>query len=516
MNKRVLLGIAAAAILAGCQSKSNAGNESEQEKPVEIFSESKPLSLEIKRERSFYQAEKIARRLNGMGVEAYIISETESDGTWYKVTSGAFTSQDSLNGYAARLDSLFGIKANKTIDYATLDSVSRQPVKSITTEKNRIAANTPDVPQEIIDVIKKFPQNDMFYIKNIGMLCLNNAGIKSCEGRTIDMPRGVTLSYLKKKGCKSIASVIYTDNIFGDNVTLQVIRGAGKKHEIIKASFVPLPTPQSLEADLICSEIADMILATGNYQNEIKTPVKVESYTTLSGYKVSFLTKNGNRSYYILTDQAVEYIYIAQSTRRGDDEMLDFLAEVGRSEGLVMYDEFYNTFYTVSDEQASSDEFVGYYMEKLGWSYAKEKGYQVWAKKMVGHWLSALVFDNPSKGKWSYEIFDLLTNGKRNGIYNTLYMKDTDRDSRRNIYGVQGKAVYDFDWWTSSTRLTEINFGYGRYVVALTGSSSYSERDLILRAENLQFELGGYTPAPAELETNTEVQKETSTENYDI
>ena len=496
MKKSIIIVLfVVAQYLVGCSSCSE---QNEDVVVVETFSESSPYTIEIKKERSYFQAEKIANRLTKMGLGGYVIPQESENGTWYKVVSGALTDSAAVEAYMAKLDTCFSIKDVAVVDYAQLDTAARIPViRDSIQERHRISANRPDIPKCITEVIEKFPESDMFYLSSIGMLTLTKEGIKRAEGHNVDMPRGVSLSFLKSKGCQSIASVIYKDNIYGDNVTLQVVR-CKDTTQVIKASIMPSFTAQNESAVYLCSEIADKILDTGVYEEEIKTPFEKQAYQKLSGFVASFITKNTKRSYYIFTDEAGEYIYMAQSTKNKDDEMFEFIGEIGKSEGLVMYDEFYNSFYTVSDKMEDHEEFLGYYMEKLTWSYAKNRGYAAWAKKMVGHWQSSLVFNNEEKGCWSYAIFDLLSDTQGMHIYNVLYRGNIDKDYLRTIYGTQGAAIRDF--WGD---LTEINFGYGRYVVALTPIGVYSERDLIKRAEDLQLKIGGYTDDSTTSEAST-------------
>lgn len=464
-----------------CRQQNGDGNK------VETFSEAMPYAIEIKKERSYYQAEKIAQRLIDMGLGAYVLQEKTEEGLWYKVVSGALVDSQAVESYKAKLDTSFGITDIAIVDYTLLDSINRKPVvKDSIQEKNRIIAKSPDVPKSIMDVISKYPDNNMFYLSSISILMLDNNSIKHSSNYKIDMPRGVTLNYLKSKGCQAMSSVIYKDNIYGDNVTLQVVRCKETK-PIIKASILPSYTEQNKSAFLICEEIADMILATGKYEDENKTFFESQAYQKLSGFVVSFIFKNIKRSYYIFTDEAGEYIYMAQSTKNKDGEMFDFIESIGLSDGLVMYDEFYNSFYTISDEMNAKESFLGYYMEKLTWSYAKEKGYAKWAKKMVGHWQSSMLFENKDKGVWGYSIFDLLSDKQGQLIYNELYRGGLNKECLRIIYGTQGAAIRD--GWGD---LTEINYGYGRYVVALTPYGVFSERDLINRAEEIQLEMGGY------------------------
>lgn len=492
--------IASMLVIGQCITSCTSCMQQEEEVVVEKFSESTPYTIEIKKERSYFQAEKIANRLTKMGLGGYVITEKTDDGTWYRVVSGALADSAAVEAYKARLDTTFNIKEVAVVDYAELDSMARIPVmKDSIEERHRIAANKPDVPKCITNIINKFPESDMFYLSSIGMLTLNKDGIKRSEGRKVDMPRGVSLSYLKSKGCQSIASVIYKDNIYGDNVTLQVIRSKDTT-QVMEASLIPSVTAQNEACVMLCGEIADKILETGEYENETKTPFEKQAYQKLSGFTASFIAKNTKRSYYIFTDEAGEYIYMAQSTKNKDDEMYEFIGEIGKSEGLVMYDEFYNSFYTVADKMEDEEEFVGYYMEKLTWSYAKNKGYAAWAKKMVGHWQSSLAFRNEEKGCWEYSIFDLLSDTQGQKIYNVLYRENLDKSCLRTIYGTQGAAIRGF--WGY---LTEVNFGYGRYVVAMNPVGAYTERDLIKRAERLQLEMGGYNDTTTEEATEKEL-----------
>ena len=468
--------------LVGCASCA----KQEEEAVVETFSESTPYTIEVKKERSYFLAEKIAKRLTKMGLGGYVIPEETGNGTWYKIVSGALADSAAVEAYKAKLDTCFNIKDVAVVDYAKLDSVARRPVvKDSIKEMHRISANRPDVPRSIMEVAGKFPDNDMFYLSSIGILTLDKDGIKGSKGETIDMPRGISLSYLQSKGGQSFASVIYKDNIYGDNVTLQVVKLKDTTH-VMKASLMPSFTAQNESSVYLCSEIADRVLDTGEYDDETKAPFERQAYQKLSGFVASFLNKGTKRSYYIFTDEAGEYIYMAQSTKNKDEEMFEFIGEIGKSEGLVMYDEFYNSFYTAPDRMEEEDVFVGYYMDKLTWGYAKSKGYQTWAKRMVGHWKTSLVFVNKEKGMWMYELFDLLSDTKGQQIYKVLYRGNLNRNCYRIIYGVPGASVSSWDY-------SEVNFGYGRYVVGLSNLGSYSERDMIKRAEILQFERGGYS-----------------------
>ncbi len=460
-------------------------------KPVETFNETKPLTLEITKERSYYQADRIVKRLSKMGLEAYILEEKTDAGEWYRVMSGALADSVAAEAYGQKLDSLFHLKTTAVVNYADLDSTSRIPVKKeAVREKHRIDVNPPSVPMCIGQIAEKYPDNLMFNLKKIGLLVLTDKGIAAAESSKLDMPRGIKLSFLKNRRCEAISAVIYEDNLYGDQVTLHVIK-CQKDKNVQVASVVPTANKHNVYALELCSDICDMILNTGNYMDELKEGFKAKAYTKLSGYKVSFEDKGKKRTYYVFTDEAGDYIYMAQTTKTDESELLDFIKEIGLSEGLADYDEFYNTFYTIPDNPIDEDIFLGYYVDRLTWSYAKSKGYANWAKRMVGHMDVRCYFYNSNKGTWHFELFDLLTENAEKEIYNRLYRKNLNAQYKRTIYGEEGAAIYDYSWWSGYT-LTEVNLGFDRYVAAVTGSSSFSERDLIRRMESLQFVKGGY------------------------
>ena len=461
-------------------------------KEAEAFSDDKPLTLEITKERSYYQADRIVKRLTKMGMEAYILEENSTDGQWYRIMSGALADSAQVEQYTKQINSLFHLKPTAVLNYTELDSVSRTPIKKeAVKEKHRISANPPAVPLEVSQLANKYPDNVMFNLKKIGLLVLNDKAISVADNSVLDMPRGVRLSYLKKKECTAISSVIYEDNLYGDRVTLHVVK-CKETSSVQTASLVPLPTEHNEYALELCSDIADMILNTGNYKNEEKDGFETQAYSHLTGYKVSFEEKGKKRTYYVFTDEAGEYIYMAQTTKDDETELLDFITEIGKGDGLVEYDEFYNTFYTMADQPIEDDVFLGYYVDRLTWSYAKQRDYANWAKRMVGHMEVVCYFYNYPKGIWNVSLFDLLTENAEHQIYNNLYRKSLNSDYRRTIYGEEGAAVYRYDYWDEKYTLHEVNLGFDRYVAAISGTSYFSERDLIRRLEALQFTKGGY------------------------
>ena len=139
-----------------------------QEKVVEVFSSEKPYTLEILKERSYYQADKVVSRLSSKNVDSYILKSEDEDGdSWYSVVSGAFENDSCLEAFRLYLDTALQIKAGDVFLYSEMDSLDRIPVKEeAVKEQKRIDANKPDVPKDIALLISQYPKTDIFYLKN--------------------------------------------------------------------------------------------------------------------------------------------------------------------------------------------------------------------------------------------------------------------------------------------------------------------------------------------------------------
>lgn len=496
-TKLSLLGIFSVFSILFCISCDSKKNVSDVPVTRGAFSSQEPYAIIIKKERSYYQAERIVNRLKDKSIESYILPKKDEDGDWYQIVTSALKDSAEVVQCAHILDSLH-IKPLGAINFNATDSLSRIPVtQNKVSERKKIEANDPKLSSDLKSIISKFPANNMFYLQNMSVTELTPKAVEKSNGQKLDLPRGVKLNTLMKKGCTAMASVIYSDNLFGDNVTLQIVKC--KPHSITaKAGFVPTPTENNQEALELCSAIADLILATGKYADEKKDGFKINAYKQLVGYKISFSEKGNTRNYYILTDTDGEMIYMTQSTKDSDVEIIELLQEIGKTDGLVSYEEFYNSFYLMSDNPVNGDIFLGYYLQRLTNQYAKERGYQKWAKRMVGHWDTEYWFYNPYKGFYTISVFDMLTGDNRRDVYNHLYMKkDNDiRKQKIKVYGAPGIAYYNIGFAPYIgiyTQLGEISMGYGPWIIAISGSDSYAESDLSARLEAMQMEQGGYT-----------------------
>lgn len=484
--------------LNGCRGKGK--NEGEpSDKPELAFSQEAPFAINIKSERSYFQARRIMRRLRTMGIDAYVLPHDSEDGEWYLVMCGAFATDSLAQNYRRTLDSAHGLQSDTVLNFQLLDSIARTPlIAEAVEEAERIDADPPEVSDTLMRILRQYPKNDLFYLRNIVFTKLENRYISKASDFSLDLPRGVSLSWLKEKGVTFFSSVIYVDNLYGNTATLQIM-DFPRTSEIMKASLLPEGTNErNQKAIELCSEIADRILKSGEYVFEEKSHLSpIKAHNTLSGFRVSLTDREVTRHYLVLTDAYGEYIYTLQYTISNHGEMLDFLVGLGQSSGLEEYPEFYNSFFTNAAQQLDGDYVWGYSLEKLGWEYARARGYARWAKRMVGLWNTTTYYYNPSYGLWAVALFDLLNEENATEIYQELYLGTMDKENHRTVYGRPGAAIYN--WW--GDHLSEINVSVGRYVVA-GGSitADFEERALIARIEQMQFERGGFRPMVAERE----------------
>lgn len=473
---------------------------------IETVSTEKPFTVQITKERSYYQAKKVHERLMKLGIDAYLLATQDSvDRKWYNVMSGAFV--DSLNSaiFMHTLDSTYHLKKSMIIDTRRLKEdfsiiIPNDKKHQKVEENKRIEANKPNVPKDVIDVTEKFPDNNIFFLEKINILNLSEPKMFSrISGKiSMDIPRGIDLWKLSKF-CNSIGEVQYQDNLFGDNVTISIMKIKPKydlNKDIIFEKYAVEKPNENTKSFALALEFSEDILNSGNYNNESIKEIEIAAFKPLTGYKVGFTTNKGvYRSYFVLSDIDCEYLIIAQSVDKTEEEIQEILSEVGKSEGLNDYDEFYNNFYVLPSNPEEDDIFLGYTIDKLGWSYAKSKGYSNWSKAMVGHWNANGYFWNMQKGLWELGLFDLLTSSSQGHIYGKLYSgQKSYNKTQTDVYGVKGYFINTSFYLYSSL---ELNFGTGRYVIAIN-SRNLNRKDMMIRSEKMQFKKGGFVKSNSE------------------
>ena len=487
-NPKLIVGTLILFFSVGCQ------------KTIEKFSPEKPYAIQISKERSFYQAEKLTNRLIELDIDAYMIQyedSSDNDGRWYYILCDNIESIDSAESVQERIEKKFKLKDLKVVTYESFKKAVFQLEELKESEKQKITSSKPGVNEDIFKVMEKFPESNSLIVQKTFVLNTpadpeNMKGFSQIYSMSMDLPRGIKKKLILKN-TTSFSEVIYKDNLYGDRVTIDIGKLRARPSSIEQGSLISSRNKKSFE---IAEQYADLILETGEYEFEEKKEIEVKSYTRLYGYKVTIEPrKNYFRTYLILVDQSQQYVIFSQSTDKTEEELLAILSDIGKGKGLLNYNEFYNAFYTIPDNIINQDVFIGFTIDKLGWSYARDRGYVQWSKEMVGHWQSSGYFYNDKKGLWAYGIFDLLTQNNQNHIYGGLYSKNQVRNKYKiDVYGTNGFVVYGNNYNRRTRRsykkVQEINFGIDRYISAIsnTENSWFTKDELIERAESLQFE----------------------------
>ncbi|MCT4646175.1 MAG: hypothetical protein N4A74_14410 [Carboxylicivirga sp.] len=446
----------------------------------ETPSTEKPYCLEIKKERSYYQALKICDRLQEMDYNAYVVSETDTiDGAWYKVYCGALAHKDSLMAYQNRIKSQLDIDSIKFVNILEKDTfcIINKEDTSIVKERRRIKASHPLVDSAVIRTICKYPNSNAFYNDRIQIFDIGEKQSNFINAR-LDLPLGISKKDIIKE-MHSFSEVCMTDNLSGNSITLQVMER--NKKELLKNS------------DFLRAW-ATKIIERRQCEHQLDS-IAVDAFTTLTGWRLTLHLPDVNRYYYLLTGNNRRYAYICQSVDYSDTEILRYLSKIGKSNGLNEYDEFYNTFYLCPSRPMPEDIFLGYSLFRLNWGYAKSKGYTKWSKEMVGHWGTQAYYYNRNKGLWTFGVYDLNTIEKNNYV-ESLYLNYLgNKRETADVYGVKANVIRQRkSLWSRKRYVSEINFPITRYVCMVDNNSDYSlnTNDLIRRAERLQFTMDGY------------------------
>ncbi len=459
---------------------------------VKQFSESEPYAVELARVRSYYHAQKIENRLQKMEIPAYMIllaDEMDESSKWYVLLTGAEKDTIEASKLKVELNIQHQLKKLQVLNYNSVKKYLLPLERKKIDEVENIEASKPDLPENIYELVEKFPKSDLFNVENVALFNFPDAAVprrflQNFYNARLDLPRGISKSIVASKS-EAFAEVIYKDNLYGDRVTVDVLKLAAN-HGIDEKPRARLiqnaGNEENFQADLIAWYFASLILNTGNYLTEDYEKIVVNSYTLLYGYKVVIEPKRDYlRTYMILVDMVGGFVIFSQSTDKSDQEILDYLAGFGVTKGMLDYSEFHNTFFTIPKCLEKDDVFLGYSSEVLTNAYAESKGYEDWAKAMVGHPVSTAHFYNKKfRDIWDCSAFDLITSAKKDYIYNDMY-RNKNYSGREAIKVNESNGFFVRTWFQN-----EVNFATsGRHVFAVN-SISMNKTALLKRAEKFQ------------------------------
>jgi hypothetical protein len=455
------------------------------------FGEDNPHAVQISEVRSIHHARQMQERLEVMGVETEVVPVQDEDGAglWYRLLAGATNDPGEVRQARVQLEADHGLTGLELVHWHTLSArVVEQDLDAVA-ERAQVVANAPHVGSHVVEVVQRYPYSNVFNVERLTVYLSPEDPETTWRYSTFheavgsDLPRGMSRVQILRQTL-AWSEAILTDNLFGDRVTLNVLK---------------LKPDHGIEGD-IADYYGQRILDTGQYRTELVEPFEVLGTERLVGNKITIEPRAGYfRVYVILVDPTGRWVYFSQSTEKADDELKEVLALIGRSHGMFEYTEFYNTFHTIPDLRKAGDDFLGFNMDRLRAEYARNKGNKQWAKQCVGHWSANGFFYNEETGRWTFGIFDLLTGEAARATYD-LYGDTTSGNKSLEVYGSSGWVVNERRWNKRTYKTydwpTEVNFRQGRYICMVNNApeSGWLKQDgLVARANSMQLEsAGGY------------------------
>jgi hypothetical protein len=451
----------------------------------EELSKETPYSYDISTQRSIHIAEALKDRLDKEGVQSQVVPMNKGDAIWYHVVTTPRKTLELARQDSIQVSKLFPKLETSAILFqkvvASMDSARGKEIGEIERVEHLVAKISPSA-DSVVRFTPYLPDFELIRM-NLFSTYANSSGNRSVYGTsdiTIDFPRGVVKDRVAAVS-SAFSEAVLLDPLLRELMTL---------HTIKLASPAPL-------TDSLVSEWADRILATGAYQDEQKTDFLASGNKSWKGYIVRFKDGDKVRSY-VLASDGKEWVMFLQSSSDRIEEFKAIIADAGRdSDGADGYSEFHNSFATLPSNTAEGDEFLGMTFQKLGASYAREKGYANWAKAYVGHLSMKAYYRNPRKGIWTYGIFDIINSERNQGI-REMYEASLGNKQMEQEVSVYGTKAYMIKLGLFGYALPfplEVNFTNGRYICMVDNSlqSRLDSIDLVDRANRIQLNSpGGY------------------------
>lgn len=465
--------------------------------------EKKPYGVHVTEFRNYYHAAEAAKRLRKeFNVGSRVVLVEDKDEQWYYVIAGAEKDLEKVREFQRSFEESAGFKKTEIFSYDNPDRVEFNEDSLRKSGEQFIERNYPAVSENIREAVAMTPVLENYTIHRMSVMEFSDKkeDRKRYSGMydiTTDLPRGISRTKLSEVAVTLSESVL-NDNLFGDRVTLNMVK---------------LKLNHGIEGSDVAGYFADLIVDTDKYRFEEKKPLKIKSFTKLSGYEVVIEPKKDYfRTYYVLFDKSEQWGIFVQSTDKTREEMIEIVKDFGKGNGMMDYSSFKNTFMTLPDSNMldATDLFVGFSLSKIGWDYTKSRGYSAWSKGYVGHWSAKGYYHNENKGSWTLGIYDLLTEEKNSRV-NELYTKHVGSSTKRvPVQGEEGFYVTRTLWSDKNyeyyDKAHEVNASIGRYVCMVdnTENSWLSKDELADRMNWMQVtSAGGYVAPGTEIKTGT-------------
>lgn len=405
------------------------------------LTEELPYSVFLERYKEESRAENAESRLEAQGIDSYIVKKYDDETLMsFDLHSGAFSSEEEAESYRRQLTEK-GVEA-KEVSHLDEFRGAVEKFDKLTDEEDivRFRENY-RIPEELspvlIEQLSYFPLHADYALSSLCLFDINNIA-----GLVYDFDDEIfrQLSEITEKlGQRDVCSLaVYENALFGKTVTVMIFSGEN-------------PTEQTFYFE---------------EDSEARLPYKGK-YGLLNFYRTDSDTLAG-----VSGDR--KHVIFLSAGPFSDEEWEDFISRSWNDSDRFIYPEIRETLFILPKTGDSDRRFLAFELLRVGQSYAEEKGNELWARRIVGHWSSAIVFDCRN-ALTSVSFFNLdydLNARETHGLFMKMHREVVAGwywhiSEEKSVNGAPG-------WFLEADDENELSFSFGPYIVAV-GSNRLEE-----------------------------------------
>ena len=405
------------------------------------LTEELPYSVFLERYKEESRAENAESRLEAQGIDSYIVKKYDDETLMsFDLHSGAFSSEEEAESYRRQLTEK-GVGA-KEVSHLDEFRGAAEKFDKLTDEEDivRFRENyriPEELPPVLIEQLSYFPLHADYALSSLYLFDINNiAGLVYDFDNEIFRQLSEITEELGRRDVCSLA--VYENALFGKTVTVMIFSGEN-------------PTDQTFYFE---------------ENSEARLPYKGK-YGLLNFYRTDSDTLAG-----VSGDR--KHVIFLNAGPFSDEEWEDFISRSWYDSDRFIYPEIRETLFILPKTGDSGRRFLAFELSRVGQSYAEEKGNELWARRIVGHWSSAIIFDCRN-ALTSVSFFNLdydLNARETHGLFMKMHREVVAGwywhiSEEKSVNGVPG-------WFLEADDENELSFSFGPYIVAV-GSNRLEE-----------------------------------------
>ena len=398
------------------------------------LTEELPYSVFLERYKEESRAENAESRLEAQGIDSYIVKKYDDETLMsFDLHSGAFSSEEEAEAYRRQLTEK-GVGA-KEVSHLDEFRGAAERFDKLTDEEEivRFRENyriPEELPPVLIEQLSYFPLHADYALSSLCLFDINNiAGLVYDFDNEIFRQLSEITEELGRRDVCSLA--VYENALFGKTVTVMIFSGEN-------------PTEQTFYFE---------------EDSEARLPYKGK-YGLLNFYRTDSDTLAG-----VSGDR--KHVIFLNAGPFSDEEWEDFISRSWYDSDRFIYPEIRETLFILPKTGDSGRRFLAFELSRVGQSYAEEKGNELWARRIVGHWSSAIVFDCRN-ALTSVSFFNLdydLNARETHGLFMKMHREVVAGwywhiSEEKSVNGVPG-------WFLEADDENELSFSFGPYIVAV-------------------------------------------------